>query len=135
MLVARSGFHIAWRSRAADAGIGLGGGILGGLAGLSGVLPTIWAGVGGWGKDERRAVLQIFNTVILSVTAIGYAAAGMLTRELWNALLFAIPATLLGAFIGQRLYHRLDDRSFDRLVLCVLWAAGVLLMVSGAKAG
>src|SRR6266487_3872163 len=40
-------------------GIGFAGGILGGLAGLSGVLPTLWASVRGWGKDERRGVFQI----------------------------------------------------------------------------
>ena len=42
--------------RVADAVIGFAGGILGGLAGLSGALPTLWASVRGWGKDERRGV-------------------------------------------------------------------------------
>jgi uncharacterized protein len=37
--------------RAADAAIGFAGGILGGLAGLSGPLPTLWASVRGWSKD------------------------------------------------------------------------------------
>src|SRR5688572_4680187 len=41
-----------------DALVGFGGGILGGLTGLSGVLPTIWAELHGWGKDERRAIFQ-----------------------------------------------------------------------------
>ena len=35
----------------ADAMIGLGGGVMGGLAGLSGPFPTIWSGLRGWEKD------------------------------------------------------------------------------------
>ena len=46
----------------ADAAVGFAGGILGGLAGLSGPLPILWASVRGWGKDERRGIFQTFNT-------------------------------------------------------------------------
>ena len=51
--------------RAADAAVGFAGGILGGLAGLSGPLPTLWASVRGWTKDQRRGVFQIFNGTVL----------------------------------------------------------------------
>jgi hypothetical protein len=49
--------------RLADGLVGFAGGILGGLAGLSGPLPTLWASVRGWGKDERRGIFQTFNCV------------------------------------------------------------------------
>ena len=52
--------------RAADAAIGFAGGILGGLAGLSGALPTLWASVRGWGKDaaaRRFPDLQLDGAV------------------------------------------------------------------------
>ena len=45
--------------------VGFAGGILGGLAGLSGPLPTLWASVRGWTKDQRRGVFQIFNGTVL----------------------------------------------------------------------
>ena len=51
--------------RPADAAVGFAGGILGGLAGLSGPLPTLWASVRGWTKDQRRGVFQIFNGTVL----------------------------------------------------------------------
>ena len=54
-LVWGKGLAIAWGGRAADGAVGLAGGVLGGLAGLSGPLPTVWAALRGWGKDERRA--------------------------------------------------------------------------------
>ena len=42
--------------RAADAAVGFAGGILGGIGGYSGVLPTIWTQLRGWPKTEARAV-------------------------------------------------------------------------------
>ena len=46
--------------RAADAVVGFFGGVLGGLGGLSGVLPTIWTQLRGWPKDMARGVFQPF---------------------------------------------------------------------------
>jgi uncharacterized membrane protein YfcA len=64
------------------------------------------------------------------VSALVYAAAGLLTSQFWRVLLIALPGTLIGAFIGQRVYYRLDDYRFDRLVLSLLLVAGVFLMLS-----
>ena len=52
----------------ADAAVGFAGGILGGLAGLSGPLPTLWASVRGWGKDERRGIFQTYNWTVLATS-------------------------------------------------------------------
>ena len=56
--------------RIADACVGFAGGILGGLAGLSGPLPTLWASIRGWTKDQRRGVFQIFNGTVLGAALI-----------------------------------------------------------------
>src|SRR6201996_2941652 len=96
--------------KVADTGIGFAGGVLGGLAGLSGPLPVLWAGVGGWGKGERRGVFQIFNWTILLAALCVQAASGIIElKVLWLALL-AFPGTILGAFLGARVYHALSDR-------------------------
>jgi uncharacterized protein len=112
----------------ADAAIGFAGGILGGLAGLSGPLPTLWASVRGWGKDERRGVFQTFNTSILFAALCVQAAGGMVEREvLWFALL-AFPATITGSWLGAKLYHALNDRNFRDVVLGLLFLSGALLV-------
>src|ERR1700730_6905869 len=46
----RTPIALSFGGRLADAAIGFAGGILGGLAGLSGPIPTLWASVRGWGK-------------------------------------------------------------------------------------
>ena len=116
--------------RAADAAIGFGGGILGGLAGLSGPLPTLWANARGWGKDERRGVFQTFNGTILAASLCLQAGTGLVSSEvLWLAL-FALPATLVGAWLGARTYRGLSDRNFRDIVLALLFLSGLGLVSS-----
>ncbi len=129
MLIGRKAFRVAGGGRIADGAIGLFAGVLGGLAGLSGPLPTIWAGLRGWGKDERRGVFQAFNTTILSVALVSQAIGGYITRDVGWLTLIALPGTVAGAWIGRRIYGRLGDHGFDRLVLVVLMLSGVSLIV------
>jgi uncharacterized protein len=112
----------------ADAGIGFAGGILGGLAGLSGPLPILWASVRGWGKEERRGVFQVFNWTVLLAALCLQAAAGMVKPEVAWLTLLAFPGTVLGAWLGARIYHALSDRSFRDIVLGLLLLSGVGLI-------
>ncbi|MDP1868177.1 MAG: sulfite exporter TauE/SafE family protein [Bradyrhizobium sp.] len=121
--------------RIADGAIGFAGGILGGLAGLSGALPTLWASVRGWGKDERRGVFQTFNWTVLFTALCLQAGMGLVRLDvIWLALI-AFPATITGAWLGARAYRALSDRNFRDLVLALLFLSGVGLVWSsiGAK--
>ena len=114
--------------RIADGIVGFIGGILGGLAGLSGPPPILWASVRGWGKDERRGVFQTFNWTVLFVALCLQTASGLVAREvIWLAAL-AFPGTVLGSWIGARLYHALSDRNFRDIVLGMLGISGAILV-------
>jgi uncharacterized protein len=116
--------------RLADAAIGFAGGILGGLAGLSGPLPTLWATVRGWGKDARRGIFQTYNLVVLVAALCVQAASDLIGRGvIWPALL-ALPGTIIGAWLGARLYHALSDRNFSDVVLGLLLLSGAALLWS-----
>ena len=116
--------------RTADGMVGFAGGILGGLAGLSGPLPILWANLRGWGKHERRGIFQTFNWTILTASLALQAGTGFVGIEvLWLAML-AFPATLLGARIGARTYHALSDQNFRDVVLGLLFLSGVGLVWS-----
>jgi uncharacterized protein len=124
----RAPMAIRFGGKWADAGIGFAGGILGSLAGMSGPLPILWASVRGWGKDERRGVFQIFNWTILLAALCVQAASGIIElKVLWLALL-AFPGTVLGAFLGARVYRALSDRNFGDLVLGLLVISGAGLI-------
>jgi uncharacterized membrane protein YfcA len=114
---------------AADAAVGFCGGVLGGLAGLSGPLPTIWATFKPWSKDDKRALFQAFNVTILSAMLLSSAIAGLMPAEIWLALALALPGTIVGVRLGAMVYRRIDDRRFDRLVLALLMIAGMSLIV------
>ncbi len=115
---------VSFGGRLADAAIGFAGGILGGLAGLSGPLPTLWASVRGWGKDQRRGIFQTFNWTVLTAALCLQAATGFITSEVvWLALL-ALPASLFGAWLGARAYHVLSDRNFRDVVLGLCFCPG-----------
>lgn len=114
--------------RFADAAVGFAGGILGGLAGLSGPLPILWASVRGWGKDERRGIFQTFNWTVLFVALCLQIAGGRVGSDvLWFAAL-ALPGTVIGAWLGARLYHALNDRNFRDVVLGLLFLSGATLI-------
>ena len=128
MLLGRFRPKVSWGGRPADAVVGLLGGVLGGLAGLSGALPTIWATLRGWGKEERRSVFQAFNLSMLGAALLMHAAFGLLTVEFVKLFAVALPGTLAGAWLGARAYGRLTDAHFHELVLWLLALSGVALV-------
>jgi hypothetical protein len=118
----------------ADTGIGFLGGILGGLAGLSGPVPILWASVRGWNKTERRGIFQIFNWTILLTALCLQIATGLVKPDvIWLALV-SFPATVLGAWLGTRVYHALSDRNFRDVVLGLLVLSGITLLWSSIGA-
>jgi uncharacterized membrane protein YfcA len=116
--------------RVADGVIGFAGGILGGVAGLSGPLPTLWASVRGWGKDERRGVFQTFNWTVLSAALCLEIGTGFITWEVVRLALFALPGTIIGAWFGARTYRALSDQNFHDVVLGLLFLSGIGLLWS-----
>jgi uncharacterized protein len=130
MLLKRSTPTVSWGGKMADGVVGLGGGVLGGLAGLSGPLPTIWAGLKGWGKDEKRGVFQSFNLSILLLALSAQTFGGFITTEVGRLTLVALPGTLLGAWMGRRTYNRLGDGRFNQIVLVLLLLSGISIVVT-----
>jgi uncharacterized membrane protein YfcA len=120
--------------KAADGVVGLGGGFLGGFAGLSGPLPLIWLQLRGGTTDSQRAIYQPFNLIVLALASIGMAIGGQLTAAaLWISVL-CLPATIVGAWLGIQLYGSVSARTFQRLVLGLLLASGCILIAQALGA-
>ena len=119
--------------RIADATAGFIGGVMGGMASLSGPAPVIWVQLRGWPRDEQRGVNQPFNMAILATALVSAAVAGLLDRQylIWAAI--ALPTTIAGARLGLFLYARIGDLGFRRLVLVLLGFSGVSLIVTGLR--
>jgi uncharacterized membrane protein YfcA len=121
---------VAGGGRLADAAIGLGGGILGGMASLSGPLPVVWAQLRGWTMMEQRGVNQPFNMSVLAFSVVTAAIAGFLDRAFFIWAAITLPVTLAGAHVGLRLFRRIDDVQFRRILLSLLGISGLTLIAS-----
>jgi uncharacterized membrane protein YfcA len=130
MLVAQNFPRITRGGRIGDALAGAAGGVMGGLGGFTGVVPSLWCTVRGWDKDTARAVLQNFNLAALSVTFATYVGSGLVTREMWPLFGVVIPALLIPSVLGTRVYVGLSEAAFKRVVLGLLTAAGVAMIAA-----
>lgn len=114
---------------ACDAVVGAASGLLGGAASLSGVLPTMWAALQPWSKQETSAILRPFNVIILGLATAVYVWRGYFTLNTLLMMAVAIPATLLAAQAGVALYKRLSDNAFRRLLLWLMIGGAASLIV------
>ena len=113
---------------AADAAAGFANGVLGGITGLAGILVTIWCGLRGWPKDRQRAVFQPVAVAIFAMSAVWLGVKGAVSVDTIRLFLFGLPALLAGTWLGMKLYGRLDEAAFRKVVLVLLLASGVALI-------
>jgi uncharacterized membrane protein YfcA len=129
-LLARELPAIARGGRLADGAIGLIGGVMGGLAGLSGPVPVLWCTLRRWDRDVQRAVFQSFNTAMHAITLATYFWHGILTETVGWTFALMVPAILVPSWLGAKLYRRISERAFRRLILVLLLASGCVLVGS-----
>lgn len=115
--------------RRADAVVGFAGGILGGIGGFSGVLPTIWADLRGWQKDAARAVYQPFIVMTQALTVVTLAVGGFFSGRTGELLVYTLPALALGGWLGVRLYRAATAEAFRFVLLALLLVSGLSLIV------
>jgi len=128
VLARRAKFKSDWGGDVANAVVGFGGGTLGGIAGLSGVLPIVWTDIRGWNREQRRSVVQGFNIAILWLAFASHAASGLLTRQVLLQAAIALPGTIGGAWLGAFAYRRIGDRGYQRVVMALLLMSGLGLI-------
>jgi uncharacterized protein len=114
----------------ADAGIGLVNGVLAGLTGLPGFIITIWCQLRGWTKDLQRAVFQPVMLAAIVINVISLSFAGAFTSDIVQLYLLGLPAMLAGIWVGFKLYGKLDDVAFRKLMLLLLLVSGLALIAA-----
>jgi uncharacterized protein len=113
----------------ADVVIGLFNGLLGGLTGLTGIIVTIWCQLRGWPKDVQRAVSQPVNFAAIAMSAMSLSIAGAVTAETVKLYVLGLPVLLVGLWSGFKLYGKLDDAAFRKVILLLLLVSGLSLIV------
>ena len=130
MLLAKDLPRITRGGRLADGAVGLAGGVMGGIGGFTGTLPTLWCTLRGFDKDAQRAVVQNFNLSMLAVTMASYLATGVVTPAMLPLFAVVAPAMLVPTLLGARLYIGISEARFRQIVLGLLTVSGLVLLGS-----
>lgn len=133
MLMARSLPPVRVGGRIGDAIAGMAGGVLSGIGGFAGPVPTLWSTLRGFGKDEQRAVIQNFNLAMLAMLAVTmatYVGSGLVSRQMLPYFAIVAPAMLVPTLLGARVYIGISEARFRQVVLGLLTASGIALLAS-----
>lgn len=117
-------------ARLSDGIVGWTSGIMGGLAMMHGVLPTIWCSLRGWEKRQGRFVYQpyIFFTGIYVMLLVGFNV-NTESSQLGVYLGASIPAIAIGAWAGFKVFDWIGERAFQRFVLSLIVLSGIPLLM------
>jgi uncharacterized membrane protein YfcA len=110
-----------------DVGAGFLNGVLGGVTGLAGILVVIWSTLRGWPRDVQRTVFQPIGVATFAMVALWLGLKGAISADAIKLFLIGLPVLLAGTWLGLKLYGKLDEASFRRIVLVLLALSGLLL--------
>jgi uncharacterized protein len=113
-----------------DRSIGFLGGVFGGLGGFCGALPSAWVTLKHLPKHQQRYILRHFNFAIQIFTLAVYLWQGTLNLNQWFYILLILIFVSIPAILGARLFYKISEHQFKRIVLGLLFASGCFLSVS-----
>lgn len=116
--------RIRQSGKIADSSIGFIGGILGGLGGFCGSLPSAWVMLKHLPKDEQRYILRHFNFAIQVFTLFSYLLQGTIHRMHLPYMGVLLLCVSIPAILGAKLFYKISERQFKHTVLSLLFASG-----------
>jgi uncharacterized membrane protein YfcA len=83
----------------------------------------------GWSPPEQRAVFQPVGVSVFLMTALWLGGTGMIGKNTLGLFLIGLPALAAGTWAGLKLFGRLDEAVFRRVVLVLLLLSGISLLL------
>ncbi|HUQ75915.1 MAG TPA: sulfite exporter TauE/SafE family protein [Burkholderiales bacterium] len=124
----RPAIQVAKSNTPTDVGVGFVNGLAAGLTGLIGIVIAIWCQLRGWTKDVQRTVFQPVMLATSLVATASFGAVGAISSETLKLFLLGLPFAFAGTWLGLRLYGRIDELMFRRIVLVTLLLSGASLI-------
>jgi uncharacterized membrane protein YfcA len=109
--------------------VGTLGGAVGVLTAMPGALPSIWCELRGCTKEQQRGTVQpfIIGMQILAMMLFAIKPGGV-PATLPYHLLIALPALMLGSWLGTIAFRCLDGHIFRKAVLMMLIVSGLAML-------
>ncbi len=108
--------------------MGLLAGALGGAYNTSGPPVILYGHARRWPPAEFKANLQAFFLTNSTVVFLSHLGAGDITAATWRQTLWALPALLLGLWLGGYADRLLSPQRFRQIVLAALVLLGLRMM-------
>jgi uncharacterized membrane protein YfcA len=115
-------------NRGIDVAVGFGSGVLGGIGGFSGPLMALWVDIQGLNKNQARALLQPFIAGLQVMATGTLLVKGYFTTQTWTMLAVAVPALVVGSWLGLKAYHAMPPQLFRISLLTLLMVSGLSLL-------
>ena len=90
-----------------------------------------WCSTRGWPPAEQRAVFQPSGVAVFAITALWLGGTGMISANTLTLFFIGLPVLAVGTWAGLKLFGKLDDQAFRRVVLILLLLSGLSLLVLG----
>jgi uncharacterized membrane protein YfcA len=81
-------------------------------------------------KSTLRSTTLAYFVFVYSVSLALQSFVERISSEVWFAALWSLPFTLLGIYGGQRLFARLDQQRFQKIIYALLFFTGAYLLVT-----
>ncbi len=112
--------------------VGFIAGVLGGAVAIPGppmiLYGTLMSSTGLWSSKKMKSIFTAFFGVLMLYRVITVAMQGSVTLSLIIEALIAIPALLLGAWIGINIFTKISSKIFNWFILLLLALNALVLL-------
>lgn len=108
-------------------------GIFGAAFSAGGPPAVIYTSLTDWRKDDIKATMSSLFLFTGLLSTSGHAFGGFFTWDILLLFAATVPFIFLGVWAGSRLYARIDQRLYLRVMLVGLLIAGLLLILSSFR--
>lgn len=112
--------------------VGFVAGVLGGAVAIPGppmiLYGTFMSSTGLWSSKKMKSIFTAFFGVLMLYRLITVAIQGSVTLSLVIEALIAIPALLLGAWIGIKIFKKISNKIFNWIIVALLALNALVLL-------
>ena len=103
-------------------------GCLGGAFGTPGPPVIVYTALQAWSKDQIKVTLQGFFFLSGMLIALSHTLSGLVTVSVLRFYAVALPAMILGTYLGSRFYGLIREEDYRKIILVLLAGLGGLMI-------